>query len=73
MEQHREVIQRFADRMICRAEVEERTGLYLSEILIEMGKLGIQRKHPDVYEGMSEQQRELFDKVFSADVDMINK
>ena len=56
----------FADRLIDREEAETRTGLYLSEILILMGRLGINRRDVGMYEGMSEDQKRLFDKVFSA-------
>ncbi len=56
----------FADRDIDREEAETRTGLYLSEILILMGKLGIKRRDVGVYEGMTEDQKRLFDEVFSA-------
>lgn len=55
----------FADRLIDRDEAETRTGLHLSEILIMMGRLGIKRKNVEVYEGMSEDQKRLFDEVFS--------
>lgn len=56
----------FADRLIDREEAETRTGLYLSEILILMGRLGINRRDVGMYEGMSEDQKRLFEKVFSA-------
>lgn len=59
-------LQLFADRLIDREEAEERTGLYLSEILILMGRLGIKRKAVGAYEGMTNDQKRLFDEVFSA-------
>ena len=65
-EANRITLQLFADRLIDREEAEERTGLYLSEILILMGRLGIKRKPVGPYEGMSEAQTDLFEKVFTA-------
>lgn len=55
----------FADRHIDREEAETRTGLYLSEILVVMGQLGIKRRDVGIYEGMNEDQKKLFDEVFS--------
>lgn len=63
---NRITLQLFADRLIDREEAEERTGLYLSEILILMGRLGIKRKPVGLYEGTSEAQKDLFEKVFTA-------
>lgn len=62
----REILEEFAARRISRAEVEERTGLYFSEVLVRMAELGIKRKPVEKYEGMSETQRKLFDEVFRA-------
>ena len=59
-------LQLFADRLIDREEAEERTGLYLSEMLVLMGELGIKRKTVGAYEGMPEAQKRLFDMVFVA-------
>jgi hypothetical protein len=66
-EANRITLQLFVDRLIDREEAEERTGLYLSEILILMGRLGIKRKPVGPYEGMYEAQKDLFEKVFGDD------
>lgn len=62
--EERALLEAFADRRIGREEAEERTGLYLSEILLRLGELGIPRRTVGKYEGMSEGQRRLFDQVF---------
>jgi hypothetical protein len=63
-EEERNLLEAFADRRIGRQEAEERTGLYLSEILLRLGELGITRRPVRMYEGMSEEQRQLFDQIF---------
>lgn len=62
--EERRLLEAFAHRRIGREEAEERTGLYLSEILLRVGELGIPRRPIEMYEGMSDQQRQLFDQIF---------
>lgn len=62
--EERALLEAFADRLISREEVEEQSGLYLSQILLRLGDLGIPRRPVGTYEGMSEGQRRLFDEVF---------
>lgn len=62
--EERRLLEAFADRRIGREEAEERTGLYLSEVLMRLGKLGIPRRPVGIHEEMSDRQRQLFDQIF---------
>jgi len=62
--EERTLLEAFADRRIGREEAEARTGLYLSELLLRLGELGIPRRPVELYEGMSDRQRQLFDQIF---------
>jgi hypothetical protein len=60
---HRSIFQLFSDRLIDRKGPEKRTRLYLSEIQILMGKVGVKRKPIVAYGGMPEVQRQLLNIV----------